>query len=100
MGDNLIIIIIQCFSTCIPAVVTIITSRGLKIIAKKHASRQSILQLILEDKFRVEVEHKNPENFKAIMDEYDEYKKCYGNHYITDKVDEYHKWYKEINKKA
>ena len=86
----------------IPAIVTILSTHKIKTQANKHACRQSILQLILEDKVAY-MERKLPgrtgrlpENKQAIMDEYDEYKVSGGNHYIDEKVEEYLKWHKEV----
>lgn len=42
------------------------------------------------------MEGKLPENYKSIMDEYDEYHQCHGNHYIDGKIEEYKKWYDKI----
>ncbi len=89
-------------TVCVPAATTIITTGVIKRQANKHACRQSILQLILEDKVAY-MEGKLPgktgrlpENKQAIMDEYDEYKISGGNHYIDEKVEEYLKWHKSV----
>lgn len=41
------------------------------------------------------MEGKLPENHKAILDEYDRYKKNGGNSYVVEKVEDYLKWYKK-----
>lgn len=82
----------------IPALVTCITTISVKRQANKHSCRQSILQLILEDKMSV-MEGKLPENRQAILDEFDEYTKNGGNSYVKKKVDEYEGWYKTITQK-
>jgi hypothetical protein len=82
----------------IPALITIITGKKLKRQANKHSARQSILQLIIEDHVRV-MEHKLPENYQAILDEFDEYKSNGGNSYIQSKVTDYVDWYGKINKR-
>lgn len=79
----------------IPALVTCVTTISVKRQANKHSSRQSILQLILEDKIAV-MEGKLPENRQAILDEFDEYTKSGGNSYVHNKVEEYESWYKII----
>lgn len=81
----------------IPAFVTLVTTTSVKRQANKHSSRQSILQLILEDKVAY-MEGKLPENRQAILDEYDEYLKCGGNSYVHKKVEEYESWYQTITK--
>lgn len=91
-------IIITAITVCVPAIVTILTTKSVKTQANKHNTRSNILQLILEDKIAVLVEHRLPENYQAIMDEYDEYHKCYGNHYIDEKIVEYKKFYDEAIK--
>ena len=85
-------------TVCIPALVTILKTGKLRKQANKHSARQSILQLIMEDHIRVH-EGGLPENYQNILHEYDEYIKSGGNSYIHDKVDEYKKWYSELNKK-
>lgn len=89
-------IIVTIITVCVPALVTILSTQKIKTQANKHACRQSILQLILEDKISV-MEGKIPENYKSIMDEYDEYHQCHGNHYIDEKVEDYKKWYENFS---
>lgn len=88
-------IIVTIITVCVPALVTVYSTHRIKVQANKHACRQSILQLILEDKISV-MEGKLPENYKSIIDEYDEYHECHGNHYIDEKVEDYKKWYDKI----
>ena len=90
-------ILIALITVAIPSITTLITTKSVQKQANKHSSRQSILQLIVEDKLSVEVEHKLPENKQAIMQEYDEYVKNGGNSYVHRKVDDYIKWYETIN---
>ena len=92
-------IIISLVSVLIPSITTIITS----LLAKKdnyiHNAKQSILQLIVEDKIRV-MEGGIPENKQNILKEYDEYKGHHGNSYTGEKVNSYLKWYDSIAKKG
>lgn len=81
----------------ISAVTTLLTTKSVKKQANKHSARQSILQLIIEDKVRV-IEKRLPENYQSVLEEFDEYKKSGGNSYIHEKVDEYKKWYNNIIK--
>lgn len=90
-------IIISVITVCVPACVTIFTTKSVKKQANKHSARQSILQLIFEDKVRA-LEGFAPENYQAILDEFDEYTRSGGNSYIHAKVDDYKKWYKEQEK--
>ena len=64
---------------------------------RMHAARQSILQLMLEDKMNVQ-EGKLPENRFNIQLEYDEYKANGGNSYMHDKIDGYLRWYEQVEK--
>ena len=89
-------IIVAAITVCVPACVTIVTTKSVKKQANKHSARQSILQLILEDKVRV-IEGGLPENYQAILDEYDEYVKNGGNSYTHAKVEDYKAWYSSIN---
>lgn len=89
---------IALITVLIPSLTTIITS----LIAKKdnymHNAKQSILQLIVEDKIRV-MEGGIPENKQNILKEFDLYSKKGGNSYVHEKVDNYVKWYNLIIKK-
>lgn len=87
-------IIVTAITVCVPALVTIITTKSVKKQANKHSTRSDIMQLIIEDYVR-EIKGKPPENYQAILDEYDEYKGTGGNSYIHEKVEEYKKWHKD-----
>lgn len=91
-------IIVTSITVCVPALVTIITTKSMKKQANKHSTRAGIMQLIIEDHVRV-MEGKLPENYQAIMDEFTEYTSCGGNKYIDGKVEEYKVWYKNLTKK-
>ena len=64
-----------------------------------HNAKQSILQLIVEDKIRV-MEGGIPENKQNILKEFDLYSKKGGNSYVKEKVDNYVKWYNTSTKKG
>lgn len=98
MEDGVVQIITTCVSVCIPALVTLVSTLSIRKQANKHSARQSILQLIFEDKVRA-LEGSQPENYQAILDEYDEYIKNGGNSYIKEKVKEYIEWRERTNKK-
>lgn len=59
------------------------------------AARQSILQLMLEDKVAV-MNGEKPENYQAVQTEFDAYTKAGGNHYVASKVARYNEWYENI----
>lgn len=76
----------------ISGAVTLVTSHYDKKDNRMHAARQSILQLIMEDKLNV-IEGKIPENKENILTEYDEYRANNGNSYIHEKIEDYLEWY-------
>lgn len=53
----------------------------------------------MEDKLAVMVEHKLPENYQAIHEEYDEYIASGGNSWVHQKVEEYDKMITNYEKK-
>lgn len=81
----------------ISGAVTLVTSHYDKKDNRMHAARQSILQLIMEDKLNV-MEGKIPENKENILTEYDEYRANKGNSYIHEKIEDYLEWYDKITK--
>lgn len=85
-------IIIALITVAIPSITTIITALLAKRENYMHNAKQSILQLIVEDKIRV-MEGGIPENKQNILKEYDEYKQHHGNSYTSEKVNSYLKWY-------
>ena len=44
-------------------------------------------------------EGKLPTNYQSVLLEYDNYRKAGGNSYVTEKVEEYKKWFKEQEEK-
>lgn len=91
-------IIISLITVAIPSITTIITTLITRKDNYMHNAKQSILQLIVEDKIRV-MEGGIPENKQNILKEYDEYSKKGGNSYVHEKVESYLKWYSSIVKK-
>lgn len=91
-------IIISLITVAIPSITTIITTLITRKDNYMHNAKQSILQLIVEDKIRV-MEGGIPENKQNILKEYDEYSKKGGNSYVHEKVENYLKWYESIVKK-
>lgn len=87
-------IIVALITVIIPAIVTLITTKSVKKQADIHSARQSVLQLIFEDRVR-SLEGMPPENYQAVLDEFDEYTKKGGNSYLAQKVAEYVEWKKQ-----
>lgn len=77
-------IIISLITISIPSITTIITTLITRKDNYMHNAKQSILQLIVEDKIRV-MEGGIPENKQNILKEYDEYSKKGGNSYVHEK---------------
>lgn len=82
----------------IPSTATVVVAFIQGRLMSKHAARQSILQLIMEDHMAV-AEGRIPTNYQSILLEYDNYKKAGGNSYVTDKVEAYKIWFKEQEEK-
>lgn len=95
-GGNIIAALI---TAGIPSTATVVVAFIQGRLMSKHAARQSILQLIMEDHMAVQ-EGRLPTNYQSVLLEYDNYKKAGGNSYITDKVDEYKKWFSNIQNKT
>ena len=85
--------IIQLLKVLVPVATTIITFIYTRRTSIRHAAKQSILQMIMEDQFNWELFRKFPVNYGNILDEYVVYHKNGGNGEVTKKVDEYKAWY-------
>lgn len=93
MDEQLLNIIERIATVGIPSIVTIITAIRQSRQAKKHAAKQSILQMIMEDMFGWEAFRKLPTNYGDIQDEYEIYHKNGGNGEVTKRVKDYNDWY-------
>ena len=87
-------IIIAAISAGFPTIATIVTSAMHAKVASRNAAKQSILQMIMEDHLAV-AEGKLPSNYQNILKEYDIYRSKGGNSYISEKKDEYVRWWHE-----
>lgn len=92
MSDPVIIALIGAIAGGLPTIATIITAILQARINNRHAAKQSIFQLIDEDKLAV-LYKEVPTNYQNVLDEYDTYHKNGGNSYVTQKVEEYKLWY-------
>lgn len=90
-------IITALITACVPASVTLILGLNNKKLNEQHSAKQSILQMILEDRVRVSGGGL-PENYQAILHEFDIYTQNGGNSYVHRKVDEYIEWYEGLKK--
>lgn len=91
-------IIITAITVCVPAIVTILTTKSVKTQANRNSARSSILTMILDDKIRM-IYGEVPENYHAIHDEFDFYEKNYGNSWLHQKVEEYDKAVEKFEEK-
>ena len=91
-------VIISLISAGFPVVATTITALLQRRSTEKHAAKQSIMQMILEDHVAVSEGHL-PTNYQNILHEYDVYHKNGGNSYVKKKVDEYIDWFNGTEKK-
>ena len=90
-------IIIAAISAGFPMVTTIVAAKIQARTASKNAAKQSILQMILEDRMDWR-DGKLPTNYQAILHEFDVYTQAGGNSYVADKVAEYKAWHAKIEK--
>lgn len=94
MSDPVIIATIGAIAGALPTLATIITALIQNRASSRHNAKQSIFQMILEDKVAV-LFNGVPSNYQNILNEYDVYHKNGGNSYVTEKVESYKKWYIE-----
>ena len=94
MSDDIIIALI---TAGVPSAFTAVANLFQNRLSKKHAARNSILQLIMEDHISVQ-EGRFPTNFQSVLHEYDIYKKNGGNSFVKSKVDVYIDWFAEQEK--
>lgn len=90
-------IIIATISAGFPTIATIVTSAMHAKTARMNAAKSSILQLMLEDRMDWR-DGKFPRNYQAVLHEFDIYTKAGGNSYVKERVEEYKKWYADLEK--
>lgn len=91
-------IIIAAISAGLPTIATIITSLMQAKNARKNAAKQSILQLILEDRMDYR-DGKLPTNYQNVLHEFDIYTEAGGNSYVAERVNGYKDWIHQIEAK-
>lgn len=79
-------------------ITTIVTARRASSKADRYDAKNSILMMITEDHQQV-MEGKFPTNYQNVLHEYDIYHANGGNSYISEKVENYKTWFKEIQAK-
>lgn len=90
-------VIVALITAGFPTITTAVTAIFQSRTTKKNAAKQSILQMILEDHMAVQEGHL-PTNYQNILHEFDIYAKNGGNSYVATKVEEYKKWWLDIEK--
>lgn len=94
MSEAVVIALITAgFPTCATALTAFFQART----SKKNAAKQSILQMILEDHMAVQEGHL-PTNYQNVLHEFDIYSKNGGNSYVAEKVEDYKRWFVQIEK--
>lgn len=88
-------VIIAAISAGFPMVTTLVTALLQRRSNEKHAAKQSILQMIMEDHQAV-MEGQLPTNYQNVLHEYDIYHKNGGNSYLTKKVEDYEAWFSAL----
>lgn len=94
MSDAIIIALI---SACVPTITTAIVSHRQARTAIRNSAKSDILQMIMEDHLAVQ-EGRLPSNYQNILMAYERYHNAGGDEFITDKKDEYKRWYHAIEK--
>ena len=95
MSEGVIIAII---SALIPTIATAIATAIQYRYATRNAAKSDILQMILEDHQAVQEGHL-PTNYQNILNAYERYHKAGGDEFITDKKEDYKKWFISVEKK-
>lgn len=88
-------IIIALITAGFPVLATAITALLQKRTNNRNAAKDSILQMIMEDKMDF-LYGGFPTNYQNILHEYDTYHKNGGNSYVSEKVENYKKWFIQV----
>lgn len=91
-------ILIALISAGMPTIATIVNGLLQYRRSNQHSAKQSIFQMILEDRISVQ-EGKLPTNYQNVLKEFDLYHKTGGNSYVEEKVNDYKKWFIETQNK-
>lgn len=92
MSEGIIVAIISAIATIGSVALSAIVQYRFAI---RNAAKSDILQMIIEDHQAVQ-EGRLPSNYQNILAAYDRYHKAGGDEFITDKKEDYKKWYKHI----
>lgn len=91
-------VIIAIIAAAAPTLATVVTSIVQYRFAIRNAAKSDILQMIIEDHVAVQEGHL-PTNYQNILTAYERYHKAGGDEFITDKKEDYKKWFISVEKK-
>lgn len=94
MTDGIVIALI---SAGIPTVATAIAAYIQARTATRNSAKSDILQMIMEDHIAVQEGHL-PVNYQNILNAYEKYHNAGGDEFITDKKEDYKRWFKTVEK--
>lgn len=97
MTEGVIIAIIAAVAATAPTIATVVTSIVQYRFAIRNAAKSDILQMIIEDHVAVQEGHL-PTNYQNILNAYERYHKAGGDEFITDKKEDYKKWFIFVEK--
>ncbi len=90
-------IIIALISAGVPTITTAITAFIQARTATRNSAKSDILQMIMEDHIAVAEGHL-PTNYQNILNAYERYHNAGGDEFITDKKEDYKRWFRTIEK--
>lgn len=91
-------IIVSIIGAIATIITTVISAHKAGSKADRYDAKNSIIMMIMEDRMLWN-EGKLPINYQNILHEYDVYHSNGGNSYISEKVEAYKAWFKEIENK-
>lgn len=91
-------IIVSIIGAIATIITTVISARKAGSKADRYDAKNSIIMMIMEDRMLWN-EGKIPINYQNILHEYDVYHSNGGNSYISEKVEAYKAWFREIENK-
>ena len=90
-------IIIALISAGIPTVATAIAAFVQARTATRNSPKSDSRQMIMEDHIAVQEGHL-PVNYQNILNAYEKYHNAGGDEFITDKKEDYKRWFKTVEK--
>ena len=97
MDVAIIVAIIAGVFGFLSTITTVLSTIFLLRTATRNSAKSDILQMIMEDHQAVQ-EGRLPTNYQNILFAYEKYHKAGGDEFVTDKKEEYKKWFHAIEK--